>query len=116
MTCPRSAYLEAKWTLVLNRKPVSLCYHRHTVKPLCSPEDHERFHSLARNRVSNISFAVSSAGEILVLVIMVGILKGLHAEQNTENNTKAFSVLIAFSGAVWRKFSHFRNVVVFHIS
>ncbi|KAF8905077.1 autophagy-related protein 22-like protein [Gymnopilus junonius] len=66
-----------------------------------SPEEHERFHSLARNRISNISFAVSSAGEILILAIMVGILKGLHAEQNTENNTKSFSVLIAFSGAVW---------------
>jgi hypothetical protein len=33
---------------------------------------------------------------------MVGILKGIHAEDSTENNTKGFSVLIAFSGAVWR--------------
>ncbi|PPQ64602.1 hypothetical protein CVT26_002000 [Gymnopilus dilepis] len=66
-----------------------------------SSGEHERFHSLARNRVSNISFAISSAGEILILAVMVGILKGVHAEQSTENNTKAFSVLIAFSGAVW---------------
>ena len=32
---------------------------------------------------------------------MVGILKGLKSDQSTENNTKAFSVLIAFSGGVW---------------
>jgi len=32
---------------------------------------------------------------------MVGILKGLKAGDSMENNTKAFSVLIAFSGGVW---------------
>lgn len=65
------------------------------------PEDHAHFHSLSRNRISNISFAVSSAGEIIILAIMVGILKGVRSDQSTENNTKAFSVLIAFSGGVW---------------
>ena len=39
----------------------------------------------------------------MVLAIMVGILKALHSDESTENNTKAFSVLIAFSGGVWRK-------------
>lgn len=33
---------------------------------------------------------------------MVGIVKGLHAEDSTENNTKTFSVLTAFTGGVWR--------------
>ncbi|KAI9439823.1 MFS general substrate transporter [Lactarius indigo] len=64
-------------------------------------DDHSLFESLARNRVSNISFAISSAGEIIILVIMVGILKALHADASPENNTRAFSVLIAFSGGVW---------------
>ncbi|KAH9168848.1 MFS general substrate transporter [Lactarius sanguifluus] len=64
-------------------------------------DDHSLFESLARNRVSNISFAISSAGEIIILAIMVGILKALHADASPENNTKAFSVLIAFSGGVW---------------
>ncbi|KDQ56981.1 hypothetical protein JAAARDRAFT_687958 [Jaapia argillacea MUCL 33604] len=64
-------------------------------------EDHANFESLQRNRISNVSFAVSSAGEILILAVMVGILKGLKSDASTENNTKAFSVLIAFSGAVW---------------
>ncbi|THU84193.1 MFS general substrate transporter [Dendrothele bispora CBS 962.96] len=62
---------------------------------------HAQLTSLSRNRISNISFTVCSAGEIVILAIMVGILKGLHSDESTENNTKAFSVLIAFSGGVW---------------
>ncbi|CCL99290.1 uncharacterized protein FIBRA_01306 [Fibroporia radiculosa] len=64
-------------------------------------DDHENFESLSRNRISNVSFTVSSVGEILILAVMVGIIKGLDAGASTENNTKAFSVLIAFSGGVW---------------
>lgn len=53
-----------------------------------------------------MSFAICSAGEIIILAVMVGILKGLKSDESTENNTKAFSVLIAFSGGVWRKPKH----------
>lgn len=67
-----------------------------------SLQDHAAFESLQRNRISNVSFAVSSVGEVLILTVMVGILKALKADFSTENNTKAFSVLIAFSGGVWR--------------
>ncbi|KAK7437012.1 hypothetical protein VKT23_006702 [Stygiomarasmius scandens] len=67
-------------------------------KPLA---DHAKLTSLSRNRISNMSFTICSAGEIVILAIMVGILKGLHSDDSTENNTKAFSVLIAFSGGVW---------------
>jgi hypothetical protein len=66
-----------------------------------SADEHASFESLSRNRVSNISFTVSSLGEILILILMVGIIEGLNAGDSTANNTKAFSVLIAFSGAVW---------------
>ena len=59
-----------------------------------------------------MSFAVSSAGEILILVVMVGILKGLKSDMSTENNTKAFSVLIAFSGSIWRMYAIFVFYVV----
>lgn len=65
-------------------------------------EDHAQLESLQRNRISNVSFAVSSAGEIVILAVMVGILKALKSDESTENNTRAFSVLIAFSGGVWR--------------
>ncbi|KIJ12805.1 hypothetical protein PAXINDRAFT_156773 [Paxillus involutus ATCC 200175] len=36
-----------------------------------------------------------------VITYQVGILEGMKAGDNTENNTRAFSALIAFSGAVW---------------
>ncbi|KIJ12784.1 hypothetical protein PAXINDRAFT_181474 [Paxillus involutus ATCC 200175] len=64
-------------------------------------DEHAAFESLSRNRVSNISFAVSSVGELFVLVIMVGILEGMKAGDSTENNTREMSALLAFSGAVW---------------
>jgi len=64
-------------------------------------DDHAHFESIERNRVSNVSFAVSSAGEILILAVMVGVLKGVKSDASTENNTKAFSILVAFSGAIW---------------
>ncbi|KAL4249693.1 Autophagy-related protein [Abortiporus biennis] len=66
-----------------------------------SLDEHAHFESIQRNRISNVSFAVSSAGEIIILAIMVGILKGLKSDASVENNTKGFSVLIAFSGGVW---------------
>lgn len=67
-------------------------------------QEHADYESIARNRISNVSFAVCSAGEIIILAAMVGILKGIKSDASVENNTKAFSILIAFSGGVWRKF------------
>ncbi|KAL0577641.1 hypothetical protein V5O48_004330 [Marasmius crinis-equi] len=66
-----------------------------------SLQSHTKLTSINRNRISNISFTVCSVGEIVILAIMVGILKGMKSDQSTENNTKAFSVLIAFAGGVW---------------
>ncbi|KAL5522451.1 hypothetical protein ACEPAG_8467 [Sanghuangporus baumii] len=66
-----------------------------------SPEEHAKFESLQRNRISNVAFAIGSTGEMLILAVMVGILKALKSDESTESNTRAFSVLIAFSGGVW---------------
>ena len=66
-------------------------------------EEHAELESLQRNRISNVAFAVCSTGEILVLVVMVGILKALKSDESSSRNTRAFSVLIAFSGGVWRR-------------
>ncbi|KAJ7018829.1 MFS general substrate transporter [Mycena alexandri] len=63
--------------------------------------EHTQLTSLSRNRISNMSFTISSLGEIIVLAIMVGIFKAVKSDESTANNTKAFSILIAFSGAVW---------------
>ncbi|KAF7773380.1 hypothetical protein Agabi119p4_5547 [Agaricus bisporus var. burnettii] len=65
------------------------------------PEEHAKFESLARNRIANIAFAVCSSGEVIILVIMVGILKAVKSDQSTENNTRAFSILLAFAGGMW---------------
>jgi len=48
--------------------------------------------------------AVSSVGEALILAIMIGILEALKSNASVENNTKAFNVLLAFSGGVWCSF------------
>ncbi|KAG5647014.1 hypothetical protein DXG03_001739 [Asterophora parasitica] len=66
-----------------------------------SVQEHAKLVSLSRNRISNMSFTICSLGEVVILAIMIGILKGIGSDESTENNTKAFSVLIAFSGAVW---------------
>ena len=63
-------------------------------------DEHFRFESLIRSRISNISLAISSAVEVLILAIMVGILKAVKSDTSVENNTKAFNVLLAFCGGV----------------
>lgn len=75
-----------------------------------SVEEHSDLESLQRNRISNVAFAIQSAGEVVVLAVMIGILKGLKPDESTENNTKAFSVLIAFAGGVWGELFLFYKV------
>ena len=83
---------------------LSRLYSVHRVTPLHSLDEHSRFESLERNRLSNISLTISSVGEVLILAIMIGILKAVKSDRSVENNTKAFNVLLAFSGGVWRSF------------
>jgi hypothetical protein len=67
-------------------------------------DEHFSFESLERNRVSNISLAVCSAGEVFILAIIIGILKAVKSDTSAENNTNAFNVVLAFTGGVWRSF------------
>lgn len=60
---------------------------------------------LARNRLSNVSFFVCSAGELVILAVLAGILVGIHADRDTESNTRAFSIVCAYSAGVWSKSS-----------
>ncbi|KDN49206.1 hypothetical protein K437DRAFT_245262 [Tilletiaria anomala UBC 951] len=66
-----------------------------------SPEQLEKTDQLMRNRISNISFAVSSLGELVLLAIIQGILIGIRADADQESNTRALSIIIAFSGGAW---------------
>jgi len=63
--------------------------------------EHAALESLQRNRLSNMSLVVSSIGEVIILAIMVGILKGINADASVDNNTRGFSAIIAFSAAAW---------------
>ncbi len=56
---------------------------------------------MRRNRLSNVSFFVSSCGEIIVLAILAGILIGINSTASTEANTRALSVVCAYSAGVW---------------
>ncbi|GAB5591281.1 hypothetical protein Unana1_06181 [Umbelopsis nana] len=66
-----------------------------------SMEEHEILDVMSRNRISNMSFVVCNAGEVIILAIMVGILKAVNSDGGVEQNTMAFSILIAFSAAAW---------------
>ena len=56
---------------------------------------------MQRNRISNVAFIAQSAGEILILAVIVGIMFGLHVNASEANNNWGLSVLIAFASGVW---------------
>ncbi|PWN93920.1 putative autophagy protein [Acaromyces ingoldii] len=56
---------------------------------------------MQRNRISNVAFAVQSAGELVVLAIIVGIMFAVDVDASQANNNRGLSILIAFTGAVW---------------
>ncbi|KAG7571295.1 hypothetical protein FFLO_00807 [Filobasidium floriforme] len=64
-------------------------------------KSHDELDMLARNRLSNVSFFVCSAGELVILAVLAGILVGIHADRDTESNTRAFSIVCAYSAGVW---------------
>lgn len=72
---------------------------------LDSQKSHDELDMLARNRLSNVSFFVCSAGELVILAVLAGILVGIHADRDTESNTRAFSIVCAYSAGVWSKSS-----------
>ncbi|MCO5583361.1 hypothetical protein L7F22_037271 [Adiantum nelumboides] len=61
--------------------------------------DHEDM--MQRNRISNISFTVQSAVEIIILAIIVGIMFGVRVNDGQEQNNRGLSILIAFAGGIW---------------
>ena len=64
--------------------------------------DQYDFHDMMqRNRISNVAFIMQSAGEIIILAILIGILKALHVEASDANNLWGLSVLIAYATGWW---------------
>ncbi len=56
---------------------------------------------MQRNRISNVAFIMQSAGEILILAVLVGILFALDVNASDENNLWGLSVLIAYATGCW---------------
>ena len=56
---------------------------------------------MQRNRISNVAFIMQSAGEIVILAVLVGILHALDVNASDENNLWGLSVLIAYATGCW---------------
>lgn len=56
---------------------------------------------MQRNRISNVAFIAQSAGEIVILAILVGILFALKVNESVANNDYGLSVLIAYCTGWW---------------
>lgn len=64
-------------------------------------EDYDFTDMMQRNRLSNVAFIAQSAGEIIILAILVGILFALDVTASDENNLWGLSVLIAYATGWW---------------
>lgn len=56
---------------------------------------------MQRNRIQNVAFITQSAGEIVILAVLVGILFALDVNASVANNNWGLSVLIAYATGVW---------------
>ena len=66
-----------------------------------SRDDYDFADMMQRNRISNVAFIMQSAGEILILAVLVGILFALDVNASDENNLWGLSVLIAYATGCW---------------
>ncbi|OCT53079.1 putative autophagy protein (Atg22) [Cladophialophora carrionii] len=64
-------------------------------------EDYDFADMMERNRIYNVAFIMQSAGEIVILAVLVGILFALHVRDSAANNLWGLSVLIAYATGVW---------------
>ncbi|SCV72420.1 BQ2448_3957 [Microbotryum intermedium] len=95
----------AYWTAAFPRLSRNLPEMQQAQRDLVAGETTlEAFNTLemmSRNRLSNIAFAVCSLGEVVVLFILAGILYGIKANGSVAQNTRALSIVCAYSAAVW---------------
>ena len=64
-------------------------------------EEYDFADMMARNKISNLAFIFQSAGEIIILAILVGILFALNVNASQANNLWGLSVLIAYCTGWW---------------
>ncbi|MCJ1471037.1 hypothetical protein MMC07_009685 [Pseudocyphellaria aurata] len=66
-----------------------------------SRDEYDFVDMMQRSRLSNMAFYIQSYGEIIILVIIVGLLYGVNVRASQANNNWGLSVLIAFATGVW---------------
>ncbi|KIV82100.1 hypothetical protein, variant [Exophiala sideris] len=66
-----------------------------------SRDDYDFADMMQRNRIYNVAFIMQSAGEIIILAVLVGILFALDVNASAANNLWGLSVLIAYATGVW---------------
>ena len=64
-------------------------------------EEYDFADMMERNRIYNVAFIMQSAGEIIILAVLVGILFALNVQASAANNLWGLSVLIAYATGVW---------------
>ena len=64
-------------------------------------DEYDYVDMMQRGRLQNVAFIVQSAGEIVILAMIVGVLWGLNVNASTDKNNWGLSVLIAFATGVW---------------
>jgi len=79
--------------------------------PRCSQRTHDTVDMLSRNRLANVSFFISSVGELVILAILAGILEGV-ITSDPDSNTKALSIVCAYSAGVWSELLDASNNVI----
>jgi len=68
---------------------------------LRTPAEHVKVDEKLRGMVGSMSNFVCDVGAVLTLVVAIGILKAVHSDASTEDNTFSYSVIIAYSSTVW---------------
>lgn len=66
-----------------------------------SQATHDKLDMIQRNRLANVSFFVCSMGGLVILAVLAGILKGIINDSDPNSNTRALSVVCAYSAGVW---------------
>lgn len=66
-----------------------------------SRDEYDFADMMQRNQIYNVAFILQSAGEIVILAILVGILFALDVNASAANNLWGLSVLIAYVTGIW---------------
>lgn len=64
-------------------------------------EKYSTLETMSLNRISNIAFTAQSAGELIILAIIQGMLYGIHADRDEQSNTTALSAVVGFSAGAF---------------